>query len=135
MDLINLEQQAIHGSGFGLFPDFFLSSVVWTAFFIFCFNYPDLSAYKMKEEVNLDMRNRMVSFVHGVLILLMSAYHSLFTFTECGDATSPIEYFVLVLSGGYFTYDFFAMAWFKLLDKDMAVHHLLCITGMLISLG
>ena len=81
------------------------------------------------------MRNRMVSFVHGVLILLMSAYHSLFTFTECGDATSPIEYFVLVLSGGYFTYDFFAMAWFKLLDKDMAVHHLLCITGMLISLG
>ena len=74
----------------------------------------------------------MVSFVHGVSILLMSAYHVLFTFTECGDATNSFEYFVLVLSGGYFTYDTLAMAWFRLLDIDMTFHHLLCITGMLI---
>ena len=42
---------------------------------------------------------------------------------------------MLVLSGGYFTYDTLAMAWFRLLDIDMTFHHLLCITGMLISLG
>ena len=36
----------------------------------------------------------------------------------------------MVISSGYFSYDFISMAWFGLLDFDMTVHHLLCISGM-----
>ena len=134
MDLINFDQEATHGTGFGLCLDFAISTVAWTLLFILFYNYPDLSAYKMKYEVYLDFKNRMVSFVHGVSVIFLCAYHIMFTFTECGDPTISIEYFLLVLSGGYFTYDFLAMAWLKLLDKDMTIHHILVIFGALITL-
>ena len=38
------------------------------------------------------------------------------------------------MSCGYFSYDFLAMAYFGLLDFDMTVHHLLCISGMVYTL-
>ena len=41
----------------------------------------------------------------------------------------------MVISGGYFSYDFILMAILKLLDVDMAVHHLLCIGGIIIVLS
>ena len=111
MDLINFGQEATHGTGFGLCLDFTISTIAWTLLFILFYNYPDLSAFRMKHEVYLDFKNRMVSFVHGVSVIFVSAYHIIFTFTECGGSTISIEYFLLVLSGGYFTYDLFAMAW------------------------
>jgi hypothetical protein len=37
---------------------------------------------------------------------------------------------VLVNSGGYFLYDMLSMAYFKLLDLDMTIHHSLCIGGI-----
>ena len=109
--------------------------VIWTTVFVFCLTYPDLSRFKMTPKADIDTRNRMVTFLRLVLILPISAYHILFTFTKCGDQTSSTEYYLLVLSGGYFTYDLFAKAWFDLLDVDMAIHHLLCIISMLISVG
>ena len=81
------------------------------------------------------MRNRMVSFIHGLGILILSAYQVYFAFTECGDATNSTEYFILTVSGGYFLYDLISMALYKLLDLDMAIHHLLCIGGILIVLS
>ena len=135
MDLINLEQKAILGGGYGLIPDFAASTVAWTILQVILFQWPDFSAYDLKRKVHLDLRNRMVSFIHGIVILLLSSYQVYFAFTECGDATNSTEYFILALSGGYFAYDFLSMAWFKLLDFDMALHHLLCIAGILVVLG
>merc|ERR1712032_510867 len=135
MDIINLEQKAILGTGYGLLPDFGLSTAVWTTLLVILCNWPNLSAYELTEKINLDMRNRMVSFIHGVLILLLSAYQVYFAFTECGDATNSTEYFILTLSGGYFCYDFIAMAWYGLLDRDMAVHHMLCVGGILVVIA
>ena len=102
--------------------------------FILIYHYPDLSSFKLSPAVELDVRNRVVSFIHGIVALLICGYHILFTFTECGEQTVPAEYLVLVISGGYFTYDLLAMAWLGLLDIDMTIHHLLCAVGILISL-
>ena len=135
MDLLNFGQKAILGTGFGLVPDFIFSAIAWTFLLVILSNWPDLSAHNLKREINLDMRNRMVSFIHGLFILLLSAYQVYFAFTECGDATNNTEYFILTVSGGYFTYDFFAMAWYKLLDKDMAIHHMLCVGGTVVVLA
>lgn len=52
----------------------------------------------------------------------------------CGTPTTSLEYGILIMSSGYFSYDFLAMAYFNLLDFDMTVHHLLCIFGMIVTL-
>ena len=46
-----------------------------------------------------------------------------------------MEYFTLVSTSGYFTYDFLSMAWFGLLDLDMTIHHCLCVIGIGITLN
>lgn len=37
-------------------------------------------------------------------------------------------------SVGYFSYDLAAMAYFKLLDRGMLIHHTMCIVGMYVTL-
>ena len=76
----------------------------------------------------------MVSFVHGIICLSLSTYHFIYERTECGDPKNWIEYFTLVMSGGYFLYDFLGMACLGVLDLDMAVHHLLCVSGIIVVL-
>ena len=41
---------------------------------------------------------------------------------------------ILVISGGYFSYDLLVMALLGSLTIDMAIHHLVCAISMLISL-
>jgi hypothetical protein len=119
------------GTGYGLHADFALSTAIWSFIQFLLFLWPNLSSYNMKRNTELDFRNRMVSFIHGTVCLLLSSYHVYHAPTECGEETNALEYFVLVMSGGYFSYDFLSMAYFKLLDLDMAVHHMLCIGGIL----
>ena len=69
-------------------------------------------------------------FVHGLSILCLSAYHTLFKFTECGDPTSPFEHFCLTYSIGFFIFDTLAMAYYGLLDREMFVHHLVTTAGL-----
>jgi hypothetical protein len=45
-----------------------------------------------------------------------------------------MEYLILVNSGGYFLYDVVGMWWFGLLAIDMAIHHSLCIGGIIVVL-
>ena len=76
----------------------------------------------------------MVSFLHGTLQLFLSLHQMITVDQYCIRPVSHEEYIILVISCGYFSYDFLAMAWFGLLDFDMTVHHLLCISGMAITL-
>ena len=133
--LYSSEGRVSLGSGYGLAPDLVLSSAIWTLLQVVLFQWPDLSSYKMKRIPYLDMRNRMVSFIHGILCMNLCAYHMYFGEYACGSKTSNMEYWILVMSSGYFTYDFLSMAWFGLLDKDMTIHHLLCIIGMVYTLA
>lgn len=77
----------------------------------------------------------MVSFIHGLVALMLSAYQVFVVPNSCGDGTTKLEYWILVNSGGYFLYDMISMAWFKLLDLDMTVHHSLCIAGICVVLN
>jgi len=38
------------------------------------YDMPNLERFKMKRETELDFRNRMVSFVHGLMALWLSGY-------------------------------------------------------------
>ena len=76
----------------------------------------------------------MVSFVHGTL-QIFTCLHQMITVDQyCIRPASQEEYIILVITCGYFSYDFLSMAWFGLLDFDMTVHHVLCITGMIVTL-
>lgn len=131
MNVIEFDQKAPFGSGYGLVPDLTLSAVIWCTLFAVIYYGPDSETVaNLSKGTYLDLKNRMTSFIHGVLILVLSAYQVYFAFTECGDATNGTEYLILVISGGYFTYDFLLMAVLGLLDLDMAIHHCLCVGGI-----
>ena len=74
LSLWSADKDAQFGSGYGLVPDLVISSILWTLLQIALFQWPDLASYKMKRFSYLDMRNRMVSFIHGILILIMSLH-------------------------------------------------------------
>ena len=131
---ISFDKKAELGIGYGLVADLAVSSSLWATFQIILFQWPDLSKYKMKRIPYLDMRNRMVSFWHGLISMLLVTYMHFTQDQFCGSLTSQMEYFILVNSSGYFIYDFCSMAYFGLLDFDMTVHHMLCIVGMVYTL-
>jgi len=87
----------------------------------------------MKHANYLDTKNRTVTIIYEVLISLLSAYHIMSTSTLCGDST-PFEVFLLTISAGFHIYDFLALVWLKLLDKDRFFHHTLVIAGALYTL-
>ena len=62
------------GSGHGLVCDFAISFVFWSTVQAILMQWPDLSCYKIERKTYLDLRNRMVSFIHGLVALLLSAY-------------------------------------------------------------
>jgi len=132
--LISLDGKASVGFGYGLGPDLFIYSVLWTLLQVIFFYWPNLDAYKMKRVPYLDMRNRQVSFVHGILCMFLATHYLLTVENSCGSSINNYEYSILVMSCGYFSYDFLSMAWFGLLDFDMTLHHLLCFTGMVYTL-
>ena len=91
----------------------------------------NLNDSHLKRNDYLDMRNRIVSFFHGLITMLLSGYHMYFLHSECGDVNTKYEEIILIVSVGYFLYDFIAMAYFGLLDFSMTLHHLMAICGYL----
>lgn len=84
----------------------------------------------LKRADYLDMRNRITSFMHGAVTMILSGYHMYFVHSECGQTNSQFEKFILINSTGYFLYDLLVMAYFRILDLDMTIHHFMCIFGM-----
>jgi hypothetical protein len=72
--------------------------------------------------------------VHGVVGLCLGGFHSYFIHSECGQTNTLFEQLILLNSGGYFLYDFVAMAYFGLLDIGMTIHHLVVVGGMVIAM-
>ncbi len=98
---------------------------------LFLVRWPDLTAYKIAPKTELDLRNRMVSFIHGLVCLVLTSYQVFAVPYYCGDQTTAANYFILVNSGGYFIYDVVGMYLFGLLELDMMIHHSLCIGGII----
>jgi hypothetical protein len=115
-------------------PDMAISSAFWTLLQVVFFQWPDLSAFKITRDGYLDLRNRQVSFVHGLLSLGLGTHCYLTSDAHCGSKIIPYEYGIIVMSSGYFIYDFLSMAWFGLLDVDMTFHHFVSVGGLTLTL-
>lgn len=82
----------------------------------------------------MDVKNRIVSIVHGLTLAIFSAYEFYVTPGSCGDPNTTYEKRLIYTAVGYFLYDFAAMAYYGLLDTAMSFHHWSCIVGMSLPL-
>ena len=85
---------------------------------------------KLSSADELDARNRYVSLIHGIILVIFSAYHYYAMFQSCGDPNEDFESNLIFFSISYFIYDFIAMAYYGLLDGTMVFHHLIVIMIM-----
>ena len=87
-----------------------------------------------KEEI-LDTQNRIVSFTHGILCIVLSYYDINYLKLPCGSENHPMETFLITMSLGYFLYDYLTMAYYGLLDQTMTIHHSICWLGYYLVLS
>jgi hypothetical protein len=81
----------------------------------------------------LDIQNRIVSLVHGIMCIVCCFYDLTYVKNEYGSENVGIENFNLVMSLGYFLYDTLAMQYYGLLDSPMLFHHSICCLGFYLS--
>ena len=82
----------------------------------------------------LDVKNRIISIIHGLVLAIFSAPEFYFYPGSCGDPNTSYEKRLIYTAVGYFLYDFSAMAYYGLLDLAMSFHHWTCIVGMSLPL-
>ena len=78
----------------------------------------------------LDLRNRLVSTVHGFFAIILTAYNTFFKAAACGDSNTHFEDLLLVFSLSYFWYDMLSMAYLGIMDRNMFMHHVFSISGI-----
>ena len=88
----------------------------------------------LSQSKELDVKNRIVSIIHGLVLVIFSAPEFYLFPGSCGDANTLYEKRLIYTAVGYFIYDFTAMAYYGLLDKAMSFHHWTCIIGMSLPL-
>ena len=113
--------------------------VCWTALYLIIKQLPfdKWLGSKMKprdKADDLDLRNRLVSFIHGLALFFLSGYHYMVIPSECGQFNSIFQRRMMCFTLSYFCYDFVAMYFENLLDKTMTIHHSLCMLLIFVAL-
>jgi len=114
-----------------------LSATFWLCFYVVVTFLPVPLKNKfgpLSKQDELDIQNRVVSTVHGTILMLAAGYQFYFFPGQCGDTNSQYEKNLLYCSIGYFTYDFIIMAYYGLLDRAMVLHHTVTASGMSVVL-
>ncbi len=109
--------------------EFLISFTLWNILNLIVMNLK-LNDSHLKRLDWLDFRNRIVSIIHGVFVLFISAYNTFFAHSGCGERNTRLETLIMNFTTGYFAYDFVAMAYLGILDKSMTLHHSICISGL-----
>jgi TLC domain len=109
--------------------EFFISFTLWNILNMIVMNLK-LNDSHLKRLDWLDFRNRIVSIIHGLFILFLSAYNTFFVHSGCGESNTRFEELLMTFTNGYFMYDLVAMAYLGILDKSMTIHHAICIGGL-----
>lgn len=111
---------------------FFLLELSWVFLFFFvnkAIKFPQLDTeYKAN-----DTKNRLISIVHGLLLLVLSAYEA-YREDYSESKNTRFQSFLFLISLSYFLYDTIACYWYKLLDQDTLIHHLMVIIVYLVCL-
>ena len=101
--------------------------VLWSAaYFLVHFGF----STSLKKEAELDLKNRLVSIIHGIACFLLSSYFIFFTGSGFESLTTYLSSGIICLSFGYFMYDLVACLCFGLYDSKLIIHHGLCLSGM-----
>jgi len=101
----------------------------WTVLFLFVNFNLDLDPKLGKRKIN-DIKNRAVSIVHGLFALIVSGYHIFRDNPQYAEPASNIQHIIMLTSCAYFLYDFFACAYYGLLDTGLVLHHVMCLLGI-----
>ena len=80
-----------------------------------------------------DIKNRIISIIHGFLTLILSSHHILTTPFEYCTVSSSYEQFIIKISVSYFIYDYIACLYYGIWDKNLVIHHTSSISGFLVS--
>ena len=110
---------------------FLLAATFWTLLFaqVCCFIHPNL-----KPEAKIwDIRNRIVSFAHGLFVICYSTYRLTWEM-EYGETNYKYENTMINISMGYFFYDTFAMILLNTHDTFILVHHSIVVSGIYVCL-
>lgn len=113
------------------------SCVIWTVIYLTVLMIPlpfKPNHLKITLKDELDVKNRIVSFCHGLILLVFSSYTYYRMPGSCGDVNTDYDKRLIYVAVGYFLYDFLAMAYYGLLDWTMTIHHWICIIGMSVPL-
>ena len=85
---------------------------------------------KLPLSQELDMKNRLISIVHGLASFGFCLYYLI---SRGFNLELPMDYFnsgIISLSFSYFLYDLIACLFYGLWDIKLIIHHMLCIVGM-----
>ena len=70
------------------------SFVIWISLWLIVANSPMLlkpKHVKLEKFDELDAKNRIVSFIHGSLVMILAGYHFFTMPSECGDSNTYYE--------------------------------------------
>jgi len=76
-----------------------------------------------------DLKNRIVSIIHGLYCLILTGYHLFYDQPSYTQQSSDMQHFIVLTSMGYFVYDFIACEFLGISDIGVVVHHSLAIAG------
>ena len=118
------EHLILPGEYYKLFCLFFFG---WIFFYKLIDSLPIRNA---STKLTLDTKNRIVSIVHAVIMLVLSIYDYSFNQEEkCGAKNSNFQNKMLLFSCSYFSYDLFACLYLNISDMPMFIHHSLVIVA------
>ncbi len=70
----------------------------------------------IEKRLSDDIKNRIISILHGVLTAVFTAYHLIADSPKIGGANINYQHFIIISSASYFLYDFIACYYYHLCD-------------------
>jgi hypothetical protein len=109
---------------------FCIAILAWAVLFLFVHYNIELPAKMGKKKAN-DLKNRVVSIIHGLFALAVSGYHLYRDNPQYAAQATQIQHIIMLTSCAYFTYDFFACVFYGLADMSLVIHHGMSLLGII----
>jgi len=103
------------------------SFFAWTVLFLIInFN---VNFSKLTKKENDDLKNRLVSTLHGLYTFIAIGYHLYRDRPEYGSTNTPLQHIIILTSGGYVIYDTLACIYYDIFDMGLVIHHSMVLFG------
>ncbi|CAD8098620.1 unnamed protein product [Paramecium sonneborni] len=123
IDLVNSTSDQVKVLSYSFF--------IWTS--IFAIVNQKVHQKNQPKKVQDDVKNRIVSIIHGCLTFWAAAYIVLVEQPSFGAPNSQTMQFTMIISASYFIYDFLACLYYDLADMSLVSHHSLAICGYAVA--